>query len=503
MSDNTCQQCNVGGDSCTECVVGCEVCDQCNTCQGCDGGCQSCEGCDNCNSCDTCEGENPGCVGCDASCQSCEGRYVCDADEWDGKSCEAWDTNCGSGQDPEYCGSCDSDGDTCTGCDSACYSGETCSNCNSGDSCISCNVACYAEENCDACDTGCQNGENCTNCNSACESCNVCDGCDTYCDNSCEGCQDCQSSCEECNDCQTGCQVSCETGCEVNCEETCESSCESACEGDCQTVCQTSCQSLNTCDNKNSCSGGQTCNTCDSSDAPIVPDTFTIAFDYINRKDGSILADRTTSTAEEGSFVIPEPASRVLTKDEKDYVLLDSTNAIIEGLGVYSVGDTIQLTSSIATDGVIVIKYQYRSTQSIKTGWLTTHDGTRFAPKTAVSQMEGVLPIEKGGTGATNAVTALKNLGGVTAEEVNTSIDDKVVSLKLAKIASGEYRGTGNTNQTINIGFRPKILIINREFILGVSDDFVHSVVINDNGFTFDGNTYNEWNENYTYIAVG
>jgi hypothetical protein len=470
--DASCESCDNGDADCSICNSSCESAesDDCGT------GDSNCN--DTCVYCNNCDNGDASCTISDSACTGCD------------SGCDSADTGCGSGEDSDYCGNCDNSNQGCeTGCEVSCQEGceVSCQDCQS-----TCEINCQT-----SCQTSCQEGCE-VSCQEGCEV-NCQTSCQTSCQEGCEvSCQDCQTGCQV--SCQIGCEISCDTGCEVSCEETCESSCESACEGDCQTVCQTSCQSLNTCDNKNSCFGGQTCNTCDNSDAPIVPDTFTIAFDYINRKDGSILADRTTRTAEEGSFVIPEPASRVLTKNEKDYVLLDSTNAIIEGLGVYSVGDTIQLTSSIATDGVIVIKYQYRSTQSIKTGWLTTHDGTRFAPKTAVSQMEGVLPIEKGGTGTTDAATALKNLGGVTAKE----IDDKMVSLKLVRSASGAYRGEGTTDQTINIGFRPLIVIINDRFVSPIGEDVIYNgVSIKDDGFEVSGNAYNEWSKNYTYIAIG
>lgn len=359
--------------------------------------------CNDTSNCD--EYQEMTCDGCDASCESCDNGDVdcsicnssCESAESD--DCGTGDSNCND--TCVYCNNCDNGDASCTISDSAC------AGCDSG---------------CDSADTGCGSGEdsdycgNCDNSNQGCDTgCEVsCQNCEGVCQIACEGvCQTtCEASCQDCEGaCEDGCEVSCENcegacedGCEVNCEDGCEIGCQ-----DCQSTCEAACQTYDSCDNKQTCLNNQTCNICDALDTPIIPDTFTIAFDYVNRIDGSILADRTTATAVEGSFVIPEPTSRVITKDDKTYVLLESINVRIEGLGSYNVGDTIQLTNKIASDGVIVIKYQYRSSQSIKSGWLKTYDGTNFSPNTNVASISGILPIEKGGTGV-NSLEQLREL---------------------------------------------------------------------------------------------
>ena len=80
-------------------------------------------------------------------------------------------------------------------------------------------------------------------------------------------------------------------------------------------------------------------------------------------------------------------------------------------------------------------------------------------PNYTFDELNGMLSIEKGGTGATDAATALANLGAASSADLGT-LQTIVSGLSGgAKIATGSITGS-SSEITVDIGFRPKFVLI-------------------------------------------
>ncbi len=77
-------------------------------------------------------------------------------------------------------------------------------------------------------------------------------------------------------------------------------------------------------------------------------------------------------------------------------------------------------------------------TAAERTAWNSKAAGSHTHP---VSQITGVLPVSKGGTGQTSLAALMSAMGA-------------------GKIVAGTYTGNGNESMTINLGFKPKAVLL-------------------------------------------
>lgn len=138
---------------------------------------------------------------------------------------------------------------------------------------------------------------------------------------------------------------------------------------------------------------------------------------------------------------------------------------------------------------------------------------------------DGVVPITKGGTGATTAADALANLGAAPAQHEHSAESISGLSETLSglpKIATGSYKGNGNAQKSLSFDFEPKCVIVSSNdasneallvLIRGVQNapvyfnDKSHSVSVtwDDDSVSWnDGAAYaNSEYITYGYIAFG